>query len=249
MGKLLRYLEEKHFPSSRVLTRADGGLVSKYKGKPVMLKHYLEGQVYRELNEDMLRQLGAALAQLHSLSAPDYMASEPAFGLGRIGKGLAEIGDELFREWLNDRSKWIEQELAEDLPTGLVHADLFNDNVLFEGDRLLALIDFEDASQYMLVYDIGMAIVGTCLAGTEIAWSKARTLVQGYEAVRRLDERERATLQASTEYGALSTAYWRYWKYHIQQPTPERANKHLEMKVVAEQVAAIPTDELLIALF
>ena len=249
LGKLLVYLEEQGFSNTRVLARADGGLISSHRGKPVMLKHYLEGQVQSELGEDMLRQLGSELAQLHAIPAPDYLAREPAYGLRRISGAPREKFEPNFAHWLAQRAAALTQATLDDLPRGLIHADLFYDNVLFVGDRLLALIDFEEACHYSLVFDMGMAIVGTCLVGGEIKLSKARALLAGYEALRALEESERAALQAHIEIGALSTAYWRYWKYRIQQPTPERADKHLEMKAIAEQVMAIPSDKLLAKVF
>lgn len=249
LGKLLGYLERESFSSTRVLPMTSGDLVNSHQGKAVMLKHYLDGKVLKELSEDRLRQLGGTLAQLHALSAPNFLPEEPAFGLGRIRLGLDEVRDEAFRDWLIELGDWVEQELGGDLPSGLVHADLFQDNVLFAGERLLAVIDFEDAGRYKLVYDIGMAIVGTCLAGIEIAWPKAAALVAGYEEMRLLEKRERTALQASVVYGAISTSYWRYWKYNIYQPTSERTDKHLEMKAVADWISSIAADIFLERIF
>jgi len=249
LGKLLRYLEHEEFPSTRLISLPDESLVGSYQEFPVMLKHYLDGQVHKELIEDKCRQLGGTLARLHALPAPDFLADEPAFGLRRIRRGLAEVRDEGFRKWLSERAAWVEQELAGDLPSGIVHADLFSDNLLFDGEHLVALIDFEDAGHFKLVYDIGMAIVGTCLIGTKIAWPKAAALVESYEEVRELKSSEREAIKASIVYGALSTAYWRYWKYNIRQPTPLRADKHLEMKAVAENGAALSADEVSAHLF
>jgi len=245
LGTLLSYLEEVNFPSTLVLPLPKGGLVSSHQGKAVMLKHYLDGQVHTKLSEDMLRQLGGKLAQLHGLSSPAYLPDVPAFGLKRIRAGLDEVRDADFRAWLIEWGDWLEQQLSWELPRGLVHADLFQDNVLFADERLLALIDFEDAGHYKLVYDIGMAIVGTCLVELEIAWPAARALLAGYEEVRRLEEGERRAIQASVVYGAMSTAYWRYWKYNIYQPTPERTDKYLEMKAVADKVRTIAKDSFI----
>lgn len=249
LGRLLVYLEEQSFRSTRVLARADGALISSHQGKPVMLKHYIEGQVHLELSEDMLHQVGVRLAQLHAIPAPDYLASEPSFGMRRISRAPQENFEPQFADWLARRAAALTATIPRDLPRGLIHTDLFADNLIFEGERLLTIIDFEEACRYSLVFDIGEAIVGTCQMRGEIAWPKARALLAGYEAVRALEEAEWASLQAHIEYGALSTGYWRYWKYHIQQPTPQRAKKHLEMKAIAEQVAAIPADEFLAKVF
>jgi homoserine kinase type II len=239
LGELLKHLAAQNFHSHRVVEMADGALIGEHERKAVMLKHYLKGEVLAVLSERMVRQLGTQMALLHAIPAPNYLPDEPAFGLKRIRLGLAEVRDDSFKEWLDQRIEQLEQRMGNKLPNGLVHADLFNDNVLFRDEELVALIDFEDAGHTVLVYDIGMAIVGTCLQGTNVDWEKARALVRGYESLRNLEAQERNSLQASIEYGALSTAYWRYWKYNIEQPTPERADKHLEMRAVAEGVGLI----------
>ena len=249
LGQLLKHLEAQNFPSHRVVETTDGALVSTYQGKALMLKRYLLGEPLAVLNEAMVRQLGRQLAILHAIPAPDYLPNEPAFGLQRIRSGLAEVRDKSFKDWLDERCERVEQRMGKQLPIGFVHADLFNDNVLFNGEQLEAIIDFEDAGTTMLVYDIGMAIVGTCLRGPDVDWSKARALVEGYETVRKLEDQERVALQASIEYGALTTAYWRYWKYNIKQANQERAEKHLEMKAVAEAVAGVEPNIFTLRIF
>jgi len=144
----------------------------------------------------------------------------------------------------------------------LIHGDIFYDNVLFEGTRLKAIIDFEDAAYEDKVFDLGMAIVGLCregqgivpekaraLEGQGIVPEKARALVKGYEQIRELEEAETRALQLYVEYAAATVSCWRYWKYHIDVPSVENADKHRQMVRVAERVRNIPKARFLEMVF
>ena len=126
------------------------------------------------------------------------------------------------------------------LPTGLIHGDLFCDNVLFEGEKFKAILDFEDACHYYKAFDVGMAIVGVCRKAASIDPGKADAFVSGYQEVRALEEAERANLQAFIECAAILTSVWRYWKYHIDAPDIEESTRYTEMVEIAKRVAAVP---------
>ena len=122
----------------------------------------------------------------------------------------------------------------------MIHGDLFYDNVLFEGRRLKAIIDFEETTCEDNVFDLGMGIVGMCGVGTGVVLEKARALVSGYEQVRELEAREKRALQMFVEYAAATVSCWRYWKYHIDGPSEENADKHRQMARIAEEIKCVP---------
>ncbi|NHZ72236.1 MAG: phosphotransferase, partial [Aquificales bacterium] len=132
------------------------------------------------------------------------------------------------------------QAIPANLPVGLTHGDLFYDNVLFEDGKLKAILDFESACQSYLVFDLGMAVVGLCADDTSILLEKARAFVDGYQTVRLLEDTEKESLQMLVELSALLTSAWRYWKYNIDVPNAEKANKHLQMVNFANETNAIP---------
>ena len=80
MGKLLLLLENHDFPGVRVLPQRMGELTTIHLEKPVMLKHYIEGQVCKDMDNAMLEQVGETMARLHQIPAPDLasQAIQPA---------------------------------------------------------------------------------------------------------------------------------------------------------------------------
>jgi homoserine kinase type II len=96
------------------------------------------------------------------------------------------VGEEL--AWLAERAG-----ARAALPAGVVHGDLFPDNVLFDGERLVALLDFEQASDGAFAYDLAVSLCAWCYADDFVP-ERARALRAGYEEVRPLEPAERELL-------------------------------------------------------
>ncbi len=131
----------------------------------------------------------------------------------------------------------------------MIHGDVFIDNVLFEGKKFKAIIDFEETCRYYRIFDLGMAVVGMCLAGSEIELSKVRFLIKGYQPIRMLEGAEKRTLKLFIEYAAISTSSWRFWKYNIDTPITELSEKYWEMVDIAKSAAAMPDKKFMKEVF
>lgn len=243
IGRLLLHLAEYEFPTTRLLTPARGGVATVVRGKPVLLKVYIPGRVRQDLDGAMLHQLGATMARLHHIPAPGFVPRQHAYGLHVFRTVIGHNIDPEYESWLAERLAHFEHNLSPDLPQGLIHGDLFWDNVLFEGREFRAFLDFEDVCHYYKVFDLGMGIVGLCTEGATVALDKVRALVAGYQQVRALGDREIEALQLCAEYAAAATSCWRFWKYRIDTPTPELADRHRQMMRLAQSVRAIPKAE------
>ncbi len=211
-----------------------------YRDKPVMVKAYIAGQVCKDLDETMLCQVGAAMARLHQLPVPDFLPDKHPYGLQVFPSVIGQNINPDYETWLGKRLAYLEQHIPPGLPYGLIHGDLFYDNVLFEEKKFKAIIDFEEACRYYKGFDLGMGILGLCVENTTVMLDKARALVRGYQQIRMLEKREKDTLLLFVEYAAIATSCWRFWKYHIQMPLVGKADKHWQMMHLAEDVATIP---------
>ena len=99
---------------------------------------------------------------------------------------------------------FFENNWPRDLPSGVIHADLFNDNVLFLHDKLSGLIDFYFACNDSFAYDVAICLNAWCFeADKSFNATKARALLQGYGKVRALDDRERGVLPLLARGAAL----------------------------------------------
>ena len=241
LARLLRRLGEHGFPTTGVRPTVAGTATALLRGKPVLVKPYVEGEVHSRLQPAMLRQAGSALAHLHSIPAVKGL-QERFYGEAFIPTVLGRNLDPSYETWLADRVRSMAERLPSDLPVGLLHGDLFYDNIVFDGSRMRAILDFEEACRYFRVFDLGMAIVGSCHPEGAIDLGGAGALVGGYQEVRELERREVDALQVGTEWAAVTTSCWRYWKFRIETPSQEKADRHSKMSRIADRIAALPAD-------
>lgn len=249
MGKLLLLLEQHNFPCTRVIPSVNKELITLYMDKPVMLKGYIEGQVFERLDAEMLVQLGAETARLNQIPAPNYLPTEHPYGRSHFPQVMGLNIDAKYESWLKKQMDGLERDISPDLPRTLIHGDLFFDNLLFEKTKFNAIIDFEEACHYYRVFELGMAIVGSCIEHTTVDFEKARALLQGYQQISPLEQIEKESLQMFVQYAATATSYWRFDKYNIDMPEADKANKHWEMVELAESINEISKTRFMDAIF
>ena len=245
LASLLQSLDENDFSTSQVQATTSGELATEYNGKPIFVKKWVFGKVHEELNDGQLRQIGSTMAELHQIQAPDYLPKLHPYGLQVFSTVVGNNIDTEYENWLKERIQFLENNLPQNLPKGLIHGDVFFDNVLFENEEIKAIIDFEETCHYYLNFDLGMGVLGLCRRGEKIDLNKTSALIKGYEQIRSLEFSERDSLQLFIEYAAIATSCWRFWKYNIHSPKPEWRNKHWEMVQVAKEIATLDKEQFL----
>ena len=249
MGQLLLLLETHNIPWNRLILPVNSEILTTFTTadgvKPVILKNYIEGQVIKQLDETMLFEVGRQAAQLNQISPPDYLPTNHSYGRQFFSRAIGLNIDVKYESWLSEEIDYLEQNISENLPRGLIHGDLFYDNLLFDPSSSMpggfkAIIDFEDACHYHLIFELGMGILGTCINDLTVNLDKARSLVNGYEKIRPLIKIEKESLQLFVRYAAVATSYWRFNKYNIEEPSQHKANHHLQMMNIAKSVSEIP---------
>lgn len=239
-ARFLGWLDRHGFPSSRPVKTLKGAWLTSFRDKPVTVRTWLSGEVEDDLSADMLEAVGERMVALHRIPKPDYLSGDFFYDDPAV-EAASEMGkDAGFERWLQRRLETLKDSIDPTLPRGLVHGDLFADNMLFHRGTLVAFIDFEMVCEHYFVFEIGMAITGLCVQNGHLDMDKVGALVQAYQRYRELDENEIASLQACTELAAVQTSNWRYWKFCFAQPSEENSHRHLEMKAVADEIGQIP---------
>jgi homoserine kinase type II len=224
---LLRWLAEHGYPCAPPMPAKDGSLYKSVRGKPAAIVPFLSGRATRKPQAATCREAGRGLAWLHK--AADGFPQSRVNDLGQPAWAGMFAGHEAAAEGLRrGLSKQIAADLKtfekhwpRSLPSGVVHADFFPDNVFFQEQRFAAAIDFYFACTDALAYDLAICLNAWCTeADGSLNVTLASAFVAGYEAERPLSKDER---------GALPILVWgaamRFFLTRLQDwgPTPEGA--------------------------
>lgn len=242
LAKLLEHLKRNSFSTSKVIKTVGNKFVTVWNTKPIILKAYIEGEIIKDLSKDVLIYLGEELASLHQITAPEYLSRTVSYGIERFDEVKEYAPESTFYTWLKEVQKYLESFISEDLPKALIHSDIFYNNIIVnKDDKKASIMDFEEASYYYRVFDIGMMIVGTCTDGSELDSEKIKSLLKGYEKKIKLLEIEKKALKAFTVYGAVATAFWRHQNFNYVNIIEEKRDHYLAMKNLADNIRDLPT--------
>ena len=240
LANLLVYLTDRGIRSSRVVVPPKEPIVVLYDEKPVMLKRYVDGDVSANLTGNLLVQLGEEMARLHEIPAPSYLPQSFPYGRSHFPEVTNSNLGHAYIDWLSEKISYLQKSIPQHLPIALIHGDVFFDNVIVQGDQLMAIIDFEESCHYYRGFDLGMVIVGACRDRQGISFEKAGQFIRGYQKETTLQSIERETLKAFAVYAAVATSFWRFRQYHLRRPEPQLFDKHVEMQTLADTISAYP---------
>lgn len=198
---LLRWLADHGYPCAPPMAARDGSLYKRVRGKPAAIAPFLKGLSARRPDVAQCREAGRGLALLHR--AAEGFPGSRVNDLGQPFWAGMFAGHEAAAEGLKPGlSATIAQDIAtferlwpQGLPTGVVHADFFPDNVFFQAGQFAAAIDFYFACTDALAYDLAVCLNAWCFEPDgSLNVTAARALTAGYEGERRLTGAERAAL-------------------------------------------------------
>jgi homoserine kinase type II len=220
---MLQRLAKADVPTPAPVARMDGGLVSAVRGKPAALFPWRDGgmRCQAAVSPVDTRRVGHALALVHRAGrdepAPRGRFEHPDL-LARLDR-IEASGDATFAPMVPSLRRSLEaahQARDPGLPRGLMHGDLFRDNVLWDGDgQIAALLDFESACDGTYAYDLMVTVLSWCF-GDDLDGRLAASMREGYETVRPLTEAEREALQAEGCFAALRFTVTRITDYAMR---------------------------------
>ena len=237
LTRLLDYLQEHGFETSKCFPDKAGKNVLHHHGKPVTLRSYITGKVPEQLDVKQANSLGEQLASLHQIPDPGFLPRDHDYGVESFSILAIEVPGHEFLDWIADMSEYIRSNIPGSLPRALIHGDIFCDNLVLQGDKV-AIMDFEEACYYYRVFDLGMTILGTCFDGSEPDESLIKALLKAYNSQINLEQEERNAILPATIYAATATAYWRFRQFNILTPNVDKQDDYLKMQKIAENLRA-----------
>ena len=219
--------------------RNNNNLFAEILGKPASVLTFLDGKSTLSVTEEQAYQLGLILGQIHNISINLEIKRENPLGLDSFpkliknSKSTAEtfskdLNINMLEEYNRIKSNW-----PEGLPKGIIHADLFPDNILFHEGQISGVIDFSFSCNDFLSYDLSICINAWCFKDGEFDISLSRNLLKGYQKERKLSNAEIEKLPILCSGSALRFLLTRLVDWRVNDKnamvTPKNPNEFIKI--------------------
>ena len=222
---LLLHIKKQGFPCVQPLKSKTGRFYLEHQGKSLTVSRYLDGEevAVETMTSGQLETLGHALANLHLIGRSYKKGIDNRFGFNRILATYKEIRRQLpshlkhIIRVLDDEFSYLENYLDNNLPKGIIHGDLFPDNVKFKGNRLVGVMDFEAACRGKLVFDLATAVNALCFVEQRYRIERFEALISGYESLRPLSLPEWDSFPNELRFSALRFTVTRIKDFYLKE--------------------------------
>lgn len=209
---LMSHLSTHGVPCPQPIANRSGVSLHMLNGKPAVLISCLKGQDIKEPGVKHCAEVGAVLAKMHI--AGQSFATQIDHRNPRDAAWRAKTAQLVMAHLPQEDQQLLADTLAfqaaldtAQLPKGVIHADLFRDNVLFDGDKIGGLIDFYYACHDVLAYDLAIAVNDWCVqADGALDAPRLNAMLDAYQAVRPFNQAEHAAWNSMLRIAAL-----RFW--------------------------------------
>jgi len=244
--ELMRHFAQRELPVPDPQENRAGSLMSELKGKPCAIVSRINGRWLEQPTPAQCATIGTLLARMHHAGS-DFPHFQPNLrGLGwwkstvpRLQGFLDDATFDLLAEEVIHQDTFQRTPDFESLPQGPVHADLFRDNVLWDGDGIGGVIDFYFAGIDALLFDVAVTVNDWCVdqAGG-IDAERAQALLAAYRRAREFTDSEKEAWPALLRAAALRFWLSRLYDYHLPRPgmlvhahDPEHFRRVLELRI------------------
>lgn len=223
----------------RPVTMKSGEQLGSLAERPSAIITYLDGNSVKRPGASHCGQVGKALAQMHlagegfTLSRSNGLGVEDWRPLFAMSKQQSDSVSPGLAAFIEKELAFVEANWPSDLPPGIIHADLFPDNVFFLKGELSGLIDFYFACNDLLAYDVAICINAWCFeTDGSFNVTKATRMLAGYNSVRQLSKREVEALPILCRGSALRFLLTRLYDWLNVPPgalvTPKNPSEYIE---------------------
>jgi len=210
--RFLQILKKEGFPAAYPIQKTDATYIYRQNKYPVILYDFIEGKI-PEIKPETIKEVAKANAKLNLLELSEPFAQKNLINMKAAIKLIDQFpkAKHQYPDIFNDFTQAIEclrDRIPNNLPKGIVHADIFPDNTIFKGNKLMAIIDFENFCIDDLLFDVAMSINGFCFIDNQLDSSLMNTFLDAYQSVRPLTKAEKTHLPNYILWAAVGMASW-----------------------------------------
>ena len=220
--KLMDDLNQSKISCPKPLKDKNGNYLIKLKNKTACVVTFLKGKDKQTLNINNCYQVGKVISQMHSITKKLNLSRKNSMGIKNLNPLLKSIKfkskkNSNLEKFLMQNLSNIKKNWPSKLPNGIIHGDLFIDNIFFNKDKLSGVIDFYFAANDFFMYEIAICINALCFDKKnnkfKINKQKVKNLIKGYESVRKITIKEKKSLNILCRGAAIRYLLTRLYDY------------------------------------
>ena len=220
---LMKNLYDKNFLSPEPIINRNGNYISEISKKKAAVISFLEGSSKKNLNPNDCYEIGVNTSKLHSITKNLTGKRENKLSINswraiynKVKKDCSKIHPNL-TDVINKNLDEIEKNWPKNLPSGVIHADLFSDNIFFKNNKLSGIIDYYFSCNDFYAFEIAICLNALCFEGKKENLSfnvtKAKKFIDGYSSIRKLTEEEKKYLKILCQGAAIRFLLTRVFDY------------------------------------
>jgi homoserine kinase type II len=220
--KLMELLNSHKINCPKPLKSKNGSHLIKLKNKKACIVSFLNGKDKLKLNLKNCYEVGKVIANIHEITKKIKISTKNSMGIKELGPLLKSIKFKSkkfsnLQKFLTNNLKEIKKDWPSKLPQGIIHGDLFIDNIFFNKNKLSGVIDFYFAANDIFMYEIAICINALCFdykkSKFEMNKQKIKKLIKGYESVKKISLKEKKSLNILCRGAAMRYLLTRLYDY------------------------------------
>ena len=220
---LMKNLFDANFPSPEPIINKNGNYITEIFGKKAAVVSFLDGSSKKNLNPNDCYKVGIQTAKLHLITKNLSGKRENKLSVNswrkiyqKVQKDCSKIQQNLTKI-IEKNLDEIENNWPKNIPSGIIHADLFPDNIFFKDDKLTGIIDFYFSCYDFYVFEIAICLNALCFEGQKENLSfnvtKAKKFIDGYSSIKKITEEEKKSLKILCQGAAMRFLLTRVFDY------------------------------------
>ena len=212
-SELMKSLNQADFKCPVPIVNKKNNSITQFKNKKLMIVSFIEGKAKDVLSPENCNSIGAEAAKMHEITKKFKIKRKNDLSIKSWRIIFDSVKDKCSRIH-KDLPKLIESNLTdveknwpENLPKGIIHADLFNDNIFFKEDKFSGIIDFYFSCNDFYAFEIAVCFNALCFDGPQNNLSfnvtKAKNFIEGYNKIRKLTDEEKKSIKVLSQGSAL----------------------------------------------
>ena len=220
--KLMFELNYSKINCPRPQKKKDGGYLIKIRNKTACIVSFLKGKDKKSLNFKNCHDIGKMIAEMHLSTKKINLSRKNSMGIKYLNPLLNSIKFKSkkftnIEKFLKINFKDIKMKWPKKLPSGIIHGDLFIDNIFFKRNKLSGIIDFYFAANDYFMYEIAICVNALCFdkRGSKFFLNKkkVKNLIKGYESVKKVSIKEKKSLNILCRGAAMRYFLTRLFDY------------------------------------